>query len=50
LIRVAVVRDPAQATPLSGFWDGNAEDYLGMDVEVDVQQVQPGRTRLEGRS
>lgn len=50
LIRVAVVRDPAQASALSGFWDGKAEDYLGMDVEVDVHQEQPGRTRLEGRS
>ena len=36
LIRVAVVRDPAQAVPLYGSWDGDASDYLGMDVEVDV--------------
>jgi transglutaminase-like putative cysteine protease len=47
LIRVAVVRDPAQATPLSGVWDGKPEDYLGMDVEVDVQVERPGRSRLE---
>ncbi|MGD0144073.1 MAG: transglutaminase family protein [Rhizomicrobium sp.] len=36
LIRVAVVRDPVQATPLSGTWEGAAGDYLGMDVEVQV--------------
>ena len=36
LIRVAVVRDPAQASALCGTWDGEPSDYLGMDVEVDV--------------
>jgi len=36
LIRVAVVRDPLQATPLWGTWDGSAKDYLGMDVTVEV--------------
>jgi transglutaminase-like putative cysteine protease len=36
LIRVAIARDPRQALPLSGSWDGEARDYLGMDVEVDV--------------
>ncbi len=36
LIRVAVVRDPKQASALYGTWDGDAGDYLGMDVEVDV--------------
>lgn len=46
LIRVAVVRDPSQASALCGSWDGKAEDYLGMDVEVDVNVEQPGRTRL----
>jgi transglutaminase-like putative cysteine protease len=29
LIRVAVVRDPAQAVPLSGSWTGAPADYLG---------------------
>jgi Transglutaminase-like superfamily/Bacterial transglutaminase-like N-terminal region len=42
LIRVAVVRDPAQAVPLSGTWDGESSDYLGMDVEVDVTAEEPG--------
>jgi transglutaminase-like putative cysteine protease len=37
LIRVAEVRDPRQAIPLSGAWDGAAEDYLGMEVEVDLR-------------
>ena len=37
LIRVAVTRDPGQATPLCGSYDGQSEDFLGMDVEVDVE-------------
>lgn len=37
LVRVAVARDPRQATPLHGAWDGLPGDYLGMDVEVDVR-------------
>ena len=36
LIRVAITRDPGQASPLSGSYDGAADDFLGMDVEVDV--------------
>jgi transglutaminase-like putative cysteine protease len=36
LIRVAVVRDPKQAVPLSGSWIGFPADNLGMDVEVSV--------------
>jgi transglutaminase-like putative cysteine protease len=36
LVRVAVVRDPKQATPLWGSWEGDAGDYLGMEVEVDL--------------
>ena len=48
LIRVAVARDPRQAIPLSGTWDGSAEDYLGMDVSVDVKvetQAEPKTVR-----
>jgi len=41
LIRVAVVRDPTQASPLSGTWRGSADDYLGMDVEVQVTVGKP---------
>ncbi len=36
LIRVAVVRDPHQATPLHGTWTGIPSDFLGMKVEVAV--------------
>jgi transglutaminase-like putative cysteine protease len=36
LIRVAIVRDPVQAIPLCGTWSGGSDDYLGMDVEVQV--------------
>jgi transglutaminase-like putative cysteine protease len=36
LIRVAVVRDPQQATPLHGTWTGISSDFLGMSVEVVV--------------
>jgi len=36
LIRVAVVRDPRQAVPLSGSWSGASSAYIGMDVQVDV--------------
>ncbi|MBV9859366.1 MAG: transglutaminase family protein [Alphaproteobacteria bacterium] len=38
LIRVAVVRDPRQAVPLSGTWTGFPSDHLGMDVEVGVTE------------
>ena len=36
LIRVAAVREPRQAVPLSGSWAGGADDCIGMDVSVDV--------------
>jgi transglutaminase-like putative cysteine protease len=36
LVRVAVVRDPKQATPLWGSWSGGKDDYLGMEVEVEL--------------
>ena len=36
LIRVAAVRDPSQAVPLSGSWMGNAGDCLGMEVAIRV--------------
>ncbi len=37
LVRVAITRDPRQATPLHGTWAGELGDYLGMDVSVDVR-------------
>ncbi|WP_156922036.1 transglutaminase N-terminal domain-containing protein [Azorhizobium doebereinerae] len=36
LVRVAVVRDPRQAIPVSGSFHGSAGAFLGMDVEVLV--------------
>jgi transglutaminase-like putative cysteine protease len=36
LIRVAVVRDPHQAIPVSGTWTGTPADYLGMKVDVTL--------------
>ena len=43
LIKVAVVRDPRQAVPLSGSWNGDADDFVGMDVEVDLSADAPAR-------
>ncbi len=36
LIRVGVARDPGQAIPLSGSYDGGPEAFAGMDVQVNV--------------
>jgi transglutaminase-like putative cysteine protease len=36
LIRVAVARDPSQASPLAGEWTGTPADYLGMEISVVV--------------
>jgi transglutaminase-like putative cysteine protease len=38
LVRVAVTRDPHQALPLSGTWNGLPSSFLDMDVEVDVRE------------
>ena len=42
LVRVAVVRDPQQATPLSGSWMGAPGDCLGMEVSVLVTSDESG--------
>lgn len=39
LIPVAVARHPGQAIPLTGSWFGDANDYLGMTVNVAVQKI-----------
>jgi transglutaminase-like putative cysteine protease len=39
LIRVAHVRDPSQATPLAGNYNGQDGDFAGMDVEVKVHRL-----------
>ncbi|GGC87571.1 transglutaminase family protein [Chelatococcus reniformis] len=41
LIRVAVARDPRQAVPLSGSYEGEAEDFVGMSVQVNVTTEPP---------
>jgi transglutaminase-like putative cysteine protease len=45
LIRVAVVRDPAQAAPVSGIWTGAPGDFLGMTIEVSVTAFRPKVTQ-----
>jgi transglutaminase-like putative cysteine protease len=37
LIRVAIARDPRQATPLHGSFYGASGDFIAMEVEVDVR-------------
>jgi transglutaminase-like putative cysteine protease len=39
LLRVAVTRDPSQASPISGSFEGGQGDYQGMSVEVTVTRV-----------
>jgi transglutaminase-like putative cysteine protease len=36
LIRVAVTRDPKQAIPLAGSFTGKTDDFLGMEVQVEI--------------
>jgi len=37
LIRVAAVDQPRLAVPLYGTWDGEAADFMGMDVTVELE-------------
>lgn len=39
LVPVAIARHPAQVMPLSGAWMGDAEDYLGMTVQVNIRKL-----------
>lgn len=41
LIRVAFTRTPEQAAPVSGGWTGDANDFLGMQVVVNVRRRLP---------
>lgn len=41
LIRTGVARTPAQAVPLEGSFKGAPEDFVGMDVEVEVTALAP---------
>lgn len=47
LIRVATVRDPRQASPLHGSYDGEAEDFAGMQVEVELNIHSPVDSQAE---
>jgi transglutaminase-like putative cysteine protease len=47
LIRVAVVRDPSQAIPISGTWSGVASDFLGMTVDVTVTSFEAPSNKLQ---
>lgn len=40
LVPIAVAREPEQALPVSGSFDGEADDFIDMAVEVSVQAVQ----------
>ena len=42
LIRVGVARDPKQAVPLSGSYDGEESDFDGMSVQVNVTTSDSG--------
>ncbi len=49
LIRVAVARDPRQAIPLTGSYDGRPSDYKGMSVQVNVTTETAGSSpTIEG--
>jgi transglutaminase-like putative cysteine protease len=39
LLRVAAARDPSQASPLSGVFQGAGAAFLGLDVEVCVDRL-----------
>jgi transglutaminase-like putative cysteine protease len=39
LIRVGVAREPRQAIPISGSYIGDKDDFIGMEVDVTVEQV-----------
>lgn len=39
LVRVAGTRDPAQATPPPGTWQGVRSSHIGMEVEVEIKRL-----------
>jgi transglutaminase-like putative cysteine protease len=48
LIPVAIARHPGQAVPLAGGWFGNAQDFVGMSVNVAVRKLGDGADPSEG--
>jgi transglutaminase-like putative cysteine protease len=47
LVRVAVVRDPAQASPVSGSFIGFPSDFIDMTVSVSVAGERPRRAETQ---
>lgn len=47
LVRVAVVRDPAQASPLAGSFMGFPSDFIDMSVTVDVTAERSRRSEAQ---
>jgi len=39
LIPAAIARHPGQVIPLTGSWFGDAQDYLGMEVNVTIRKL-----------
>lgn len=39
LVPIAVAREPTQAVPISGTFSGDADDFIGMDVDVQVTSL-----------
>jgi len=50
LIRVAVVRDPRQAVPVSGTWTGFPSDFIDMTVDVAVTPDTPEQAARRARA
>jgi transglutaminase-like putative cysteine protease len=51
LIRIAVTRDPSQAIPIGGTFEGRPGEFLGMSVEVTVHASQtPHASMSSGES
>ena len=50
LIRVAVVRDPRQAVPVSGTWTGFPSDFIDMTVDVAVTPDEDGLVEVPVRA
>lgn len=50
LIRVAHVRDPSQASPLSGSYIGQDADFAGMSVDVKVRKLAALPTGQRGKA
>ncbi|MEO1038669.1 MAG: transglutaminase family protein [Pseudomonadota bacterium] len=41
LVRVAVAREPAQAMPISGSYEGSSTDFADLEVSVEVRALDP---------